>query len=77
MMISPKSYAEEYLKGKSLDELVQERNELLEYIYDYEENFLFKSDDELDKLDLDIKYYYNNLYLIEVSKLIIEKLKNK
>ena len=73
MMIDPKTYSLIFM-GKSLSELIKERNRLIEEIREYEdakddENILMASNPDPETI-----YLNNHLYLAEICKLIGERL---
>ncbi|MBE5822092.1 MAG: hypothetical protein E7311_05875 [Clostridiales bacterium] len=77
MMISPEVYKEEN-KDKELKELLVERNKLIKYMNEYENDSINNE----RKSDIGIiispspstRYYWYNYYLKEITDLIIEKL---
>ncbi|XMB85487.1 hypothetical protein RJG79_08655 [Mycoplasmatota bacterium WC44] len=78
MMISPEDYRSN-IENKNIRELIRERNSILNFIKKYEneevhmrgERNLF--DIVLEHPSVQVRYHMNNLYLIEVTKLILEK----
>lgn len=72
MMISPETYAEE-LKNEPLERLIKERNNLLKEIIHFEKSRKKSSDAEVVCPSPETQYYWNMHYLVEVSKLIINK----
>ena len=79
MMISPQGYIEQH-KDKSLEELIKERNELLDEMKEYEEaNILNKKPPIFSGIIIEPSpstvYYWNNHYLNAITDLIIERKK--
>ena len=75
MMISPQGYIEQH-KDKSLEELIKERNELLDEMKEYEEaNILNKKPPIFSGIIIEPSpstvYYWNNHYLNAITDLII------
>lgn len=70
MMMSPESFRKMY-ENKSLDECYRVRRELIEEIIDFEDN---PGDIDYILPSRETVYDVNNLYLIEICKLIEEKL---
>ena len=68
MMLSPESFRKMY-EEKSLDECYKVRRELMEEIIEFEDN-----PDDIDYMlpSRETVYAVNNLYLIEICKLIEE-----
>lgn len=77
MMISPESYRKQQ-EGKSLKELVKERNRLLSNMQKYErENILHKNDKPTDFVvhpSPGTIYLVSNDYLIQITELIRDKM---
>ena len=77
MMISPNSYKEEH-KNLSLIELIDERNELIKSLNNYENNHI--KNENANNLDGIMspspatRYHWYNEYLKEITDLILEKL---
>ena len=70
MMISPETFRDINC-GKSLDQLYQIRRELMEDLIDFEDNYTGES----HMLPVpETRYVINNLYLMEICKLIQDKL---
>ena len=81
MMISPQGYIEQH-KDKPLEELIKERNKLIETLKEYEdENILNNKPKERNGLIIDpspeVVYSCYNDYLNEITDLIIERQKEK
>ena len=72
MMVSPEIYMS-FLKDKNYEELVKERDNLIDEIKEYEER-----SDELIKMCIipskETIYKYNHMYLSKVCELLSEKL---
>lgn len=83
MMVSPESYRKEYA-SLTLKELIKERNELLEEMHEYEDTYILNKlpdllpsilpDDAIIDPSPEVVYSCDNLYLKEITDLIIEKL---
>lgn len=71
MMISPEQFREEHLND-SLKECYQIRREIIEDILRYE-NKSIPEEEYLIMSSQETIYHMNNLYLIEICKLIEEK----
>ena len=75
MMISPKGFVEE-LKGKNYKQLIEERNELMAYITEYEKKELAgdRSGDEWNYCPSpEVKYQCNLEYLSELCNYMQQK----
>jgi hypothetical protein len=85
-MLSPQVFAIQ-INNLSLEDLIKERNRLIEDIRIYEKEYLNTNNSELDEISLSLKYdmqpsadtnyYFNNMYLLEVNKLIVDRLERK
>ena len=75
MMVSPEYMKSEYEK-MSYEELVAERDNLLSYIRDFEEN---KIDEDAYQINPspDVIYQMNHEYLGQIAPLIAEKFREK
>lgn len=81
MMMSPESYKER-LAEKTLEELVVERNELISSMNKFENRKIINKSNEILPEDImkpsaSTIYYTNNLYLKEITDLIVVKLKER
>ena len=76
MMISPYSYKEEH-KNLSLIELIDERNELIKSLNNYENNHIKNENSnnlkEIMSPSPATRYHCDNEYLKEITDLILEK----
>lgn len=76
MMISPGTYKMQN-EDKSLKELIKERKKLINEIFEYEKDYI--NGDKKEELEVminpdpDTRYYCNNLYLKEITDLIIQR----
>ena len=84
-MISPETFVNEF-KEKSLEECIRERNSLIRSIQEYEKYNVLKNGSStinnlLKEIGIEVKdipsqedrYGFELLYLIEITKLIVEK----
>lgn len=70
MLMNPQKF-KDLIKDENLSELIRTRDELIDWIRDYEESKR-KGYDVVMTPDPEIFYKYNHLYLIEVCRLICE-----
>ena len=75
MMIDPKSYKREF-ENSSLDKILQERDRIIEFMHDYENENLPEKYYERDPSP-EVVYFTNVLYLKEICDLIISKMNER